>query len=264
MSDTLFEICDAKRQYLKQRRLVMPESILLRRAKQAPALRGFHRALKAKADAGQFALIAEVKKASPSGGVLREDFNPVAIARAYEAGGATCLSVLTDEPYFQGKDEYLAQVRAAVALPCLRKDFILEPYQVYESRVLGADCVLLIMAALSDRQASELESVALDLGMDVLVEVHNADELNRAMRVFRSTLIGINNRNLKTMDIDLGVSEQLARQLPARITVVSESGISSHADLQRMKAAGLFCFLVGSSLVAQPDVQAATRALLNG
>ncbi|MBY0407873.1 MAG: indole-3-glycerol phosphate synthase TrpC [Rickettsiales bacterium] len=264
MNDKLFEICDAKRQYLKQRKLVMPESILLRRAKQAGAMRGFHKALKARAEAGQFGLIAEVKKASPSQGVIRADFNPAAIAKAYEAGGAACISVLTDEPYFQGKDEYLTQVKAAVNIPVLRKDFILEPYQVYESRVLGADCILLIVAAISDRQAEELEQLAIELGLDVLVEVHNEDELNRAMRVFRSTLIGINNRDLKTMAVDLGVTEKLAKQLPARITPVCESGISSHEELQRMKGAGVQCFLVGTSLMRQPDIKAATVSLLNG
>lgn len=264
MSDKLFEICDAKRQTMKERKTKMPETILLRKAKQAPALRGFHKALRAKMDAKQVALIAEVKKASPSEGVIREDFNPVAIARAYEAGGATCISVLTDEPYFQGKDEYLTQVRAAVSLPLLRKDFIIDPYQVYESRVLGADCILLIMAALSDRQANELESLALELGLDVLVEVHNMDELNRAMRIFRSTLIGINNRNLRTMEVDIGVSEELGKILPGRITPVSESGLKTRADLQRMQEVGIYCFLIGTQLMKQEDIKGATFALLNG
>lgn len=262
MSDKLFEICDEKRLHVKRRKQELPETILSRRARTSPALRGFHKTLRAKSDAGQTALIAEVKKASPSQGVIREDFNPVAIAKAYEAGGATCLSVLTDEPYFQGKDEYLTQVRAAVNLPILRKDFIVEPYQVYESRVIGADCILLIMAALSDRQANELEQLALELGMDVLVEVHNMDDLNRAMRVFRSTLLGINNRNLRNMEVDLSTTEQLSKVLPGRFTVVSESGISTPADIQRMKAVEVHCFLVGTSLVAQPDIQAATQALL--
>jgi len=262
MSDTLFEICDAKRVLVKQRKTTMPETILMRRAKLCPALRGFHKVLKAKIDSGKTALIAEIKKASPSQGVIREDFNPVALARAYEAGGATCLSILTDEPYFQGKDEYVTKAREAVSLPILRKDFIVDPYQIYESRVIGADCVLLIMAALSDRQADELEALAIELGLDVLVEVHSMDELNRAMKVFRSTLLGINNRNLRTMEVDIATSELIGKGLPARYTPVSESGISTAADVQRMKAAGIHSFLVGTSLMAQTDVKAATEALL--
>lgn len=264
MSNKLFEICDAKRELVAQKKKQMPEPMVMTRAKQVPAPRGFEKALRARAEKGQFGLIAELKKASPSKGVIREDFDVAALAQAYEAGGATCLSVLTDEPYFQGKDEYLALARNACKLPVLRKDFIVDPYQVYESRMLGADCILLIMAVLSDRQAEEMEAVALSLRMDVLVEVHDADELNRALRIFRSQLFGVNNRNLRTMDIDLGTAESVGKRIPERIFKVCESGISTHADLLRMKESGYLSFLVGESLMAQPDVKGATEKLLNG
>ena len=186
------------------------------------------------------------------------------MARAYEAGGATCLSVLTDEPFFQGKDEFLAAARNATKLPVLRKDFIVDTYQVYESRMLGADCILLIMAVLSDRQAEEMEAAALALRMDVLVEVHDTDELNRALRIFRGGLFGVNNRNLRTMEIDMGTAEAVGKRMPARIFRVCESGIATHADLLKMKESGYMSFLVGSTLMEQSDVKAATEKLLNG
>lgn len=264
MSNKLFEICDAKREYVKERKKAMPESVLAGRAKAAGVTRGFERALRAKAGKNEFALIAEVKKASPSQGVICENFDPVAVAKAYEAGGAVCLSVLTDEPYFQGKDEYLQQARAAVKLPVLRKDFIVDPYQVYESRILGADCILLIMGALADRQAEEIEAAAVQLNMDVLVEVHDGDELNRALRSLRSQMIGVNNRNLRTLEVNLATGEDVIKRIPRSMLAVCESGISSHADLKRMEQAGYYCFLVGTSLMAQPDIRQATVQLLNG
>lgn len=257
----LAEICAAKREHVARRKAALPEGALLQQAKQAAAPRGFRRALEKKIAGGKFALIAEIKKASPSKGLIRADFDPAALARAYAEGGAACLSVLTDEPYFQGRDAYLAQARDAVSLPALRKDFMLDPYQVVESRALGTDCILLILAALSDGQARELEAAAHGLGMDVLLEAHDRAELERALAL-SSTLIGINNRDLKTLKVDLATAETLAKHLPPNILGVCESGLGEHADLERMNRAGFSCFLVGESLMRQADVVQATRQLL--
>lgn len=223
--------------------------------------RGFKAALDARAAAGEHALIAEIKKASPSKGLIRPDFDPPAHARAYAAGGATCLSVLTDERYFQGADAFLAAARAATDLPCLRKDFLIDPWQAGESRRLGADAILLIVAALDDGQMAEIEAAALDEGMDVLIEVHDADELDRALRL-RSRLIGVNNRDLRDFSVDLSRTYDMAARAPAGCTFVAESGLSTRADLDAMAAHGVHCFLIGESLMRQADVEAATRALV--
>jgi indole-3-glycerol phosphate synthase len=259
--DVLAAICADTRAEVARRKAATPIEALQRRLDAAGPPRGFARALMNTAAAGRFALIAEIKKASPSGGLIRPDFDPPALARAYQDGGATCLSVLTDGPHFQGDSADLTAARSAVGLPVLRKDFILDPWQVYESRVIGADCILLILAALTDAEAIELERLAHALGMDVLAEAHDAGELKRALRL-QTNLIGINNRNLKTLQTDLNTSLQLAPLLPPDRLPIAESGFRSNADLRRLAAVGVRCFLVGDSLLRHDDVAAAARALL--
>lgn len=261
MSDVLARICADKRVEIAARKARHSLAHHQNTARHQSAPRGFASALIEDSQIG-YGLIAEIKKASPSKGLIRADFDPPALARAYHAGGASCLSVLTDEKYFQGTDAYMVAARAAVDLPVIRKDFMLDPYQIVESRALGADCVLLILAALSDAQAAELEAAAIELGMDVLLEVHDAEELDRALAL-KSALVGINNRNLKTMVTDLAVGESLAARVPADRVLVAESGLGSPADLARMAAVGARCFLIGESLMRQEDVEAATHAILS-
>ena len=262
MTDKLAEICATKRLEVAARKaLVSPAELTARAATQTPP-RGFEAALRASAAHG-FALIAEVKKASPSKGLIRAEFDPAAHAAAYQAGGAACLSVLTDAPYFQGHEDYLIAARGACTLPVLRKDFMVDPWQVLEARSIGADAILIIVAALDDGTMAELEAASLDHGMDVLVEVHNEAELERAARL-KSRLIGVNNRDLKRFVTDLATTERLAPLAPKGTLLVSESGINAHADLLRLAASGIRTFLVGESLMRQPDVAAATHQLLNG
>lgn len=261
MSDVLARICADTRDLVARRKAERPFAAVDAAARAAAPVRGFAAALAATAAAGRFALIAEIKKASPSKGLIRADFDPPALARAYREGGATCLSVLTDMPYFQGHDDYLVAARAAVDLPVLRKDFMVDPYQIPESRALGADCVLIIMAALDNGLAAELAAAAADHGMDALVEVHDAAEMERALRL-NAPMVGVNNRNLKTLTVDLRTTVDLAAMVPDDRLLVAESGLDSPADLERMAAAGARAFLIGESLMRQDDVAAATRAIL--
>lgn len=257
----LDEICATKRDEVADRRARTSLADLETRAAGQTPPRGFRRALDAKVAAGGYGLIAEVKKASPSKGLIRADFDPPAHARAYEAGGAACLSVLTDAPYFQGHEDYLVAARSAVSLPVIRKDFIVDPWQVLESRSIGADAILIIVAALSDQQMKDIEDVALGLGMDALIEVHDEAELERALTL-KSRLIGVNNRNLKDFTVDFARTYELVGRAPAGCTFVAESGLGSKADLDAMADHGVRCFLVGESLMRQQDVEAATRALI--
>ncbi|MEQ8967209.1 MAG: indole-3-glycerol phosphate synthase TrpC [Azospirillaceae bacterium] len=264
MSDVLARICADTREEVARRKAHRPIGAVEGAARSAAAPRGFADALRRAEAEGRYGLIGEIKKASPSRGLIRPDFDPPALARAYAAGGVTCLSVLTDGPYFQGEDAYLSAARDACPLPVLRKDFMLDPYQIVEARAIGADCVLLIMAALDDGAVSELAAAAIEQGLDILVEVHDAAELDRALALAPAqALIGVNNRDLKTLAVDLKTTERLASRVvgDGRL-VVGESGLSAPADLARLAAVGVTTFLIGESLMRQPDVAAATRALL--
>ncbi len=258
MNNKLAEICATKRDEVAARK-----PLGLSHWPTPSPVRGFEAALRAKAANG-FALIAEIKKASPSKGLIRVNFDPAADAAAYETGGAACLSVLTDAPYFQGHEEYLIAARAACTLPVLRKDFMVDPWQCHEARAMGADAILIIVAALDDAQMAEIEDAAFAQNLEVLIEVHDEAEMERALTRLKSRLIGVNNRNLKTFEVDLATTERLASMVPPDVLLVCESGISVHADCARMAASGVRTFLVGESLMRQDDIETATRMLLTG
>ena len=261
MSDILNRINAVKREEVAAAQAKVPLAALRAEAEsRAEPTRGFVNALRAKIAGGHSGVIAEIKKASPSKGVLREDFRPADIARSYEQHGAACLSVLTDVPFFQGSPEYLKQARAACALPALRKDFLIDPYQVYEARAMGADCILLIVASLDDGQMAELEDCALGLGLDVLVEVHDGQELERALRL-KTPMVGINNRNLKTFEVTLDTTLGLLAQVPKDRLLVTESGILGPADVARMREAQVNAFLVGEAFMRAPDPGVALATL---